>query len=143
MRCKRSDVAKWIVLGLLLLLSSFCFGATATGYAQTEDCQDLKGLSIYLERLDGRPLEKTIVLKVPKLYLAEVLAKEKQGTLAYGGYCVSAGHCEDAKIGEVQFVEVHRKHVSGKFKVTLQDGRKLEGDFTAKVRRAKHGLICE
>ncbi len=91
--------------------------------------------------------EKALEFKVPD---ESVLQREKDWIEVDATVeCARATQCELFGQGKIQVSRMSYgprgslKTISGKFVVTFNDGRKIEGDFNAKIARPSTPQICE
>lgn len=96
-------------------------------------------------RFHKKDLEKTLAFKLPGDW---VLEHEKDWMEVPGMECTGLGQCETVVRTKIQILHVsHRwrsaRVVFGNFVVSLNDGRKLEGSFSARFIKPSAQIICE
>ncbi len=97
-----------------------------------------------LGRFQKKNLNKALVFKLPGDW---TLKQEKNWMEALGMECARAGQCEAAVKSKIQILHFSarwgRVRISGNFMISLKDGRKLEGSFSANGVRPSNKIICE
>lgn len=136
----------------LVLASLPSYAADAVGFIRPENCNEFVGTSIYLQKLRDRKLSRTIVLKVPSVYLLETWPGDWFDVpgmeCATASQCVNASHSKVriSRVSEARSVPLFKKTpsaVEGSFSIEFRDGRRIEGSFKAKFRRPEKPMICE
>jgi hypothetical protein len=102
---------------------------------------------LHLERIDGQKLEKPLILKIPRESLWELPLNDWLD--ASGAECSGPDQREHTAHSKINILRVTCKFslgwrgyrtikaISGEFSGEFSDGRKLEGSFVAKTRKAK------
>ena len=133
-----------VICCLLLLLPS----ASARGASGSIKFASCSFSERYLLRLDGFQTEGTE--KALEFKLPDVLEREKDWIESPATVeCTQSRQCEIFGRGKVQILRVSHgwsgslKSIFGKFVVTFMDGRKLEGNFTAKYVKPSTPVSCQ
>ncbi len=127
------------------------FAAEASGFVQAQGCGSFNGYRLQFENLDGKKLAKPIALTFPESYYWENSLNDPWRVSA--PEC-SASACEPGAHGTVRITRVDRhfslgsrrriiSSISGEFSIELQNGRKIDAAFRAKVRKPERKIICE
>lgn len=142
-----------LLLVLLSLASLPVYAAAATAFVRANgSCSRFGGNSLYITKTSAKNLSMPIVLAIPDEGAWGSLVNEwfDVGSAT----CPSTNPCEDVAHGKIYVLRVYRhlsirRHarvisgLAGNFTVELKDGTKIEGAFSAKVRKPTHKFICQ
>ena len=135
-----------VVCCVLSFIPLLC-ATDATGKLRLASCSPIEAYSLKLVGFETQGVEKAIEFKIPDVF---VLEREKDwievpATLE----CAQSAACEMATRSKIQLLRVFHgwrgrlKSISGKFAVTVYDGRKIEGNFNATFVKPASRWICE
>jgi hypothetical protein len=135
------------VICCLLLLVPRAFAKDASGSLKFASCSFFERYRLRLVGFQSEGLEKVLEFKVPGEF---VLERQKDWIeVPVTVECAPSAQCETFGRSKVQILRVSHgwrgslKSISGKFAVTLNDGRKIEGNFNAKYVKPSMPWICE
>jgi hypothetical protein len=109
-------------------------------------CSFFERYRLTLVGFQTQGLEKALEFEVPD---ENVLEREKDWIEVPATVeCARAAQCELFARGKIQVLRMSHgwrglKSISGKFVVTFNDGKKIEGDFSAKFVKPSAQQICE
>jgi hypothetical protein len=129
----------------LLLLCPASFAGDASGSIAWASCSLFEEYRLKLIDFQTDGLERALEFKIPNIFRRQ----EKDWLeVPVSVECAQSAPCEIAR-GNIQILRVSHgwrgslKSASGKFVVTINDGRKIEGNFTAKYVKPSKTPICE
>jgi len=139
------------VMGCLLLFSPAASAAAsakdASGSIRFASCSFFESYRLKLVGFQTAGAERALEFKIPEV---SWLQREKGWIEAEATVgCGPRAECELYGRGRIQVRHVslgrgeRLKSVSGKFEVTFRDGRKTEGNFTARFIKPSKLPICE
>jgi hypothetical protein len=119
----------------------------ASGSMRLASCSFSERYRLKLVGFQTEGLEKAIEFKVPD----EVFLEQEKDWIEVPATveCAQSAQCEIFGRGKIQILRVSHgwrgrlKSISGKFVVTFNDGRKIEGNFSAKYVKPSTPQICE
>lgn len=121
--------------------------ADASGSMRLASCSLFERYRLKLVGFQTDGPEKALEFNVPD---ESILAQKKDSIEVEATVdCAPSAQCDIFGRGKIQIVRVSHgwrgglKSVSGKFVVTFKDGRKIEGNFTAKFIKPSTPQICE
>lgn len=133
------------VICCLLLLMPPAFARDASGSIRFASCSFSDRYRLKLVGFQTEGVERSLEFEVP-----DVLEREKDWIeVPATAECAQSAQCEIFARGKIQILRVAHgwsgslKSISGKFVVTFNDGRKIEGIFTAKYVKPSTLAICE
>ena len=133
------------VICCLLLFIPPAFARDASGSIRFASCSFSESYRLKLVGFQTEGVERALEFKVP-----DVLEREKDWIEVPAMVeCAQSAQCEVFARGKIQILRVSHgwrgslKSISGKFVVTFNDGRKIEGNFTAKYVKPSTLVICE
>lgn len=131
----------------LLLLIPPAHGADARGSMRLASCSLFDRYRLTLVGFQTQGSETALEFSVPD---ESVLEREKDWIAVDATVeCARATRCELFGQGKIQILRMFHgrrgslKSIFGKFVVTFSDGRKIEGDFSAKFTTPSAPQICE
>ena len=138
------------VLGRVICCLVLCippaYAKDASGSMRFASCSFLERNRLKLVGFQTEGLEKAVEFTVPDV---SVLEREKDWIeVTTSVECAQSALCEIAR-GRIQILHVSHgwrgspKSISGKFVVTINNGRKIEANFTARYVRPSTPAICE
>ena len=124
------------------------YGSDATGSIRFSSCSLSDTYRLELVRFQEKKLAKTLVLTLPNFAFLENLANGKGWIEVPGEECAASGECRFVMKSKIQVLRVSFRWrsvgaISGNFAVSFNDGRKLEGSFSAKGIKPATEIICE
>ncbi len=136
----------WFVALPLLLFISLASARDASGSIRFASCSFSERYLLILVGFQTDGAERALEFKVPGVRLEP----EEDGIqVPVTVDCARSAQCEIFVRGRIQMLRVSRgwrgslKSISGKFVVTFNDGRKIEGSYTAKYVKPSKLAICE
>jgi hypothetical protein len=133
------------VICCLLLFVPATSAKDVSGSIKFASCSFFERYRLKLVGLQTEGVEKALEFKIP-----DVLAREKDWIEVPATVeCATSAPCEIFGQGKIQILRVSHgwrgslKSISGKFMVTFNDGRQIEGGFTAKYVKPSALAICE
>ena len=136
----------WFVALPLLLFIPPASARDVSGSIRFASCSFSERYRLNLVGFQTEGAERALEFKVPGV----LLEPEKDGIeVPVTVDCARAAQCEIFGRGRIQMLRVSHgwrgslKSISGEFVVTFNDGRKIEGNFTAKYVKPSKLAICE
>jgi hypothetical protein len=124
---------------LIVASSRLALAADAKGWY--DPCCDLT--TFHLIAVPGQPPNREFILRIATgmLHFNDYLAGPDWWT-ATGQNCSKAGDCAEVTKARLQFQEMGKKRVSGRYEIDFE-GHHFEGEYKVKYRHKGKPCICE